>query len=275
MKGLFLLSIALLVVHVCFAQQITVLQKVKDIRLLESNREDVARLLRQEDEFPSSSQEYFSFENENIKISYATGKCSDKEQEWNVPTGVATSITITPKDSLRKESLGIDFSKFRKQLTDPQRKEIYVLYDKTKGIAVGIFGDRVDAIYLFPTSKEYSRLCDNAEIKKYYASKRWTREPVPKNLIIDYNSPANVVGVTLAPLASDPRKFDVVVDAVDPENDILTYNYRVSAGQIIGVGRSVLWDLTEVAPGTYKLTAGVDDGCGICGKYIIRTVVIK
>ena len=277
MKTFSFFIIFLLLTNTCLAQKIPVLEKVKDIRLLHSKREDIVRLLDAESDFPSapSTGGYFSFETANVEISYATGKCSDKDEEWNVPSGVVTSITIIPKDPLRKESLGIDFSKFRKQRTDPQRKEIYVLYDKPAGIAVGIHGDRVDAIYLFPKSQAYSKLCDNPEVTKYYKSKRWTREPIPKNLIIDYNDPANVVGLTLTSLVENPRMFDVLVDAVDPENDILTYNYNVTGGRIIGVGRNVTWDLSEVSAGSYKLIAGVDDGCGICGKTITRTVTIK
>jgi len=61
---------------------------------------------------------------------------------------------------------------------------------------------------------------------------------------------------------------------VDPEGDILTYNYTVSAGRIVGTGANVSWDLAGVPPGTYTVTAGVDDGCGICGKTMSQTVSI-
>ena len=267
----------LIMTNVCLAQQRPVFERAKKIRLLESSREDVIRLLDQENEFPypSTTGEYFSFESEGINVTYATGKCSDKEQEWNVREGVATEIRITPKYPLRKENLGIDFSKFRKQRTDPQRKGIYVLYDKPSGIAVAIHFDRVKSIYLSPSSQKYSRLCDSAEVREYYRNKRWTRKPVPKNAILDYNQPANVHDVMLTPIPGEPRKFDVLVDALDPENDVLIYKYKLTGGRIIGVGLRVVWDLTAATPGTYMITAGVDDGCGICGQYIVKTVVIK
>lgn len=275
-KG-FLLTIFLVMTNVFFAQQRPVFERAKNIRLLESRREDVIKLFDHENKFPYSSTkgEYFSFENEGIDVTYSTGKCSDDYQDWNVREGVATEVKITPKYSLRKEDLGIDLSKFRKQRTDPQRKEIYVLYDKPGGIAVVIHFDHVKAIYLTPTSREYSRLCDNAEVKEYYQNKRWTRKPVPKNLIIDYNLPSHVRSVMLTQIPDEPKKFDVLVDAFDPENDVLTYNYNLTGGRIIGVGHRVVWDLSAVAPGTYKITVGVDDGCGICGQYIVKTVVIK
>jgi hypothetical protein len=63
--------------------------------------------------------------------------------------------------------------------------------------------------------------------------------------------------------------------AVDPENDVLTYQYTVSAGNVIGRGSEVIWDLSNLPRGTYTITAGVDDGCGICGATKTKTVTIK
>ncbi len=68
--------------------------------------------------------------------------------------------------------------------------------------------------------------------------------------------------------------IDVAVRALDPENDVLTYNYTVSGGRIIGSGANVKWDLSMVSPGTYTVTAGVDDGCGICGQTQTKTVTV-
>src|SRR5262249_53147649 len=52
----------------------------------------------------------------------------------------------------------------------------------------------------------------------------------------------------------------------NPDNDVLVYNYTVSGGRIVGQGANVQWDLSGVKTGTYTITAGVDNGCGICGK---------
>ena len=46
----------------------------------------------------------------------------------------------------------------------------------------------------------------------------------------------------------------------------------MSAGRIVGSGASVSWDLGGVAPGSYTVTVGVDDGCGVCGKTMTQTV---
>jgi hypothetical protein len=95
-----------------------------------------------------------------------------------------------------------------------------------------------------------------------------------KDSIIDYNTPANVTGLVLSGIAGDKRKIAVVTTAVDPENDVLTYNYKISGGKIVGRGARVMWDLTEVPSGNYTITAAVDDGCGICGKYITKSVTV-
>jgi hypothetical protein len=73
---------------------------------------------------------------------------------------------------------------------------------------------------------------------------------------------------------SDDMAVNVTTTAVDPENDVLTYNYTVSGGRIIGQGANVSWDLTGAAPGTYTITAGVDDSCGVCGKTQTRTIEV-
>ncbi len=74
---------------------------------------------------------------------------------------------------------------------------------------------------------------------------------------------------------NDSRTVSVATSASDPENDVLTYNYTVSGGRIIGSGANVQWDLTGAQAGTYTITTGVDDGCGVCGKTDTQTVTIK
>jgi len=72
----------------------------------------------------------------------------------------------------------------------------------------------------------------------------------------------------------ESTSVNVATTAVDPEGDILTYNYTVSAGHIVGSGANVSWDLSGVPAGTYTVTAAVDDGCGVCGKTMSQTVAV-
>lgn len=104
----------------------------------------------------------------------------------------------------------------------------------------------------------------------------------------EVNKPANVTALTVSdsevtlPCAAGMRSksggctdnstITVNTTAVDPENDVLTYNYTVSGGRVVGSGASVQWDLSGLQPGSYTITAGVDDGCGLCGQTKTETV---
>ncbi|MGH9946686.1 MAG: hypothetical protein ACRD6X_05745 [Pyrinomonadaceae bacterium] len=70
------------------------------------------------------------------------------------------------------------------------------------------------------------------------------------------------------------KEITVDVEANDLENDVLTYVYTITGGAIIGTGPKVVWSLKGVKTGTYTITVGVDDGCGVCGQTITKTVII-
>ncbi len=72
-----------------------------------------------------------------------------------------------------------------------------------------------------------------------------------------------------------PKTISVATHASDPENDVLTYNYTVSGGRVVGTGANVTWDLSTAQVGTYTITTGVDDGCGICGKTDTKTIRVQ
>lgn len=98
---------------------------------------------------------------------------------------------------------------------------------------------------------------------------------VPRRLDVIECYAAAVTDLTLSfyEVSRDSAKtINVMTDAVDYEGDVLTYRYDVSAGTITGKGQRVDWDLTGVKPGTYTITAAVDDGCGFCGPTKTRTV---
>lgn len=68
--------------------------------------------------------------------------------------------------------------------------------------------------------------------------------------------------------------INVATKAEDAENDVLDYYYVVTGGRIVGSGSNVQWDLNGVLPGTYRITARVDDSCGVCGKTITQAVLV-
>ena len=118
-----------------------------------------------------------------------------------------------------------------------------------------------------------------------FIGKRNPRQEETKNL------PANVTSLTLSDstvtlgcpdgfkakdgqVCAESTSVSVTTVATDPEGDILVYNYTPSAGRIVGEGANVTWDLSGLQPGTYTLTAGVDDGRGLCGQTQTQTVTV-
>ena len=105
------------------------------------------------------------------------------------------------------------------------------------------------------------------------------------------NQPANVDSVSLSDMVitlpcrpgytsksgacNDSKTISVSTKASDPENDVLTYNYTVSGGRIVGTGANVQWDLSSAQVGTYTIVTGVDDGCGVCGKTDTKTIRVE
>lgn len=61
---------------------------------------------------------------------------------------------------------------------------------------------------------------------------------------------------------------------------VILFHYRVNAGKIVGKGATVIWDLTDVPPGTYTITAGVlqerfpNEPLVVLGRTQTRTVEI-
>ena len=43
----------------------------------------------------------------------------------------------------------------------------------------------------------------------------------------------------------------------------------------MGAGSKVVWDLSSVRAGTYTITVGVDDGIGVIGKTVSKTVIVR
>ncbi|MEP6925849.1 MAG: hypothetical protein ABI954_15385, partial [Pyrinomonadaceae bacterium] len=65
---------------------------------------------------------------------------------------------------------------------------------------------------------------------------------------------------------NDNGSVAVTTNATDADGDQLLYQYTVSGGRINGSGANVTWDLSGAQPGTYTISVGVDDGCGVCGQ---------
>jgi hypothetical protein len=74
--------------------------------------------------------------------------------------------------------------------------------------------------------------------------------------------------------SENKQTIDIWTEASAAFTDLFTYNYVISGGKIVGKGAKVVWDLSNAKPGEYLITAGVDDGCGVCGKTQTRKVYV-
>jgi len=278
-----------------FAQSaLPTLEKIKQLKLLESTREDAIKLLNNEYVGYSDSQNFhiseFFAEDANVRVFYSSGNCSDEDEDWNAPEGKVVKIIILPKGRFNIKDIGIEYFNLHKERPYKQYKNRYVYFDKKAGIEIFTISDSVQSISFSPSEKNFSSLCNKPEVKNYYLSKKWLRNPWMKNANIDLNYPADVTNLNLSQteitaicnVETSSQKFSdkelkilISVSAVDPENDVLTYQYSISGGKIIGQGANVVWNLSGVKAGTYTITAVVDDGSGPSGKFMTKTVVVK
>lgn len=264
-----------------------ILKEVRKITLLESNRSDVKRILvGYETTDDGDHHQEFSNEGLNIKVSYSSGTCADDgdsedaSEIWDVAEWKVTRIEITPNEAIGLGAIALDLSKFKKEPRFPDDTDSLVFHDKVLGLAVKTTEDGIETIIFFPSRSKAKSLCGGATAAKgFYVRKGWFSAERPYDYAcILVNQFANVLGLDLDSSEAEANSnstISVVTTAVDPENDVLTYNYKVTGGKIIGTGARVVWDLTGVPAGTYTIMVGVDDGAGIAGKTVTKTVIVK
>ncbi len=80
---------------------------------------------------------------------------------------------------------------------------------------------------------------------------------------------------------SNNKIIKIAVTAAVGEDEF-KHVYTITAGKIIGEGANVEWDLSDVKPGTYVITAGIsqpsvfgEDGWAVFGTTQTRTVTVK
>lgn len=294
MKKIITLIIVILAVNnFTFGQSsLPELDKVKEIKLLESTREDVKKILagyEHDDSDDEDYKQYFSTKNAEIEVTFSSGDCSENSSYWNVSEWVATKIKITPEDTIKNKEF--NFSNFKKETPDEESPEFYNYHDEKSGIVFEIDEDEIQKIILYPPKSKNNFLCSNEKTLQVLSSQKRIVDLIleePGCILVNHF--ANVTNLILSigeitvgcsnsaknkKCINSKTKISVTTEAIDPENDVLTYNYNFSAGKIIGQGANVVWDLSGVKPGIYTITAGVDDGCGICGMTVTKTVVVK
>ncbi len=267
-----------------------VLERVRAVKFFEMDRIDVKQVLYEmtfDGEF--DNRDDFTYGDFDIEAYYSTGECDEDEDEiFEAAHGKAIRIVITSSEDLEVKDLGFDISKLKKEQKYLNNEKSFIYHDKKLGIAVDVDDDEVEEVILFPRISSGTKPCGNDKARDFVKMKSWFgRENLESRVeyacsqaLIAAELPriAFVTNLTLGRdslAASDSRRIDVATISSDPQNEILKYRYIVSGGQVIGSGPNVVWDLTGVPPGTYTLTAAVDDGCGFCGATVTKTVVIK
>jgi hypothetical protein len=67
----------------------------------------------------------------------------------------------------------------------------------------------------------------------------------------------------------------LMAQAGDPDGDVLSYLWGTTGGRVVGSGAEVVYDTTALAPGTYRITATVDDGSDHRAKCASTTITVK
>jgi hypothetical protein len=279
------------------------LDKVKKIKLLDSTREEVKKIFDDDDE--ESDGDYYSTENFRIHLAYSNGDCGEEDSDdgWNVPEGIVVEINVIIEDSDVLKKLKIDLSKlerinkYERDADDEEEEEDpddYVYYDKENGVSYGLDDGEIANIKFTPLEKNAPALCSNEELREFSSTGEWFLNRIKSRPSRGAGGRpfANIAELALSKneitaycitedspkgeICSEDAEIEIAAkgESTDP-TDVLTYNYTVSGGKITGSGTNVTWDLTGVKPGKYTITAGVDNGCGVCGTTKTEVVEIK
>jgi hypothetical protein len=262
---------------------------VRGLKLLASDRELAVNLLSS-DTFSiseSSNRQTFYRVSENVEIAYSTGACVDARSSvrsdwdldsdvWNVPRESIVHIRVELKRALPIDNIGLDLSRFKKQKAYRNREFPFIYFNREDGIALEVWRGRVYSIELLPAENQYPSLCPNEAIINNLV-RRQLRFPEPRHApaCVLYNQPGNVRDVSIDQPNIEKAVFDISVKADDPENDVLTYMYRIEAGKLEGVGAKIVWNLDGEPKGTYEIKIAVDDGVGPKGLWVTRRVQVK
>lgn len=273
------------------------LEIAKEIKLLKSTRSDVKTIMSEFDRDDDGDESYyqeFRSDNAEVIVSYSTGDCSEdagirSQPEWSVPKMTATKIVITFNETTKLKDLGLKLADFKKKLKDEdvEDSERYIYYHEKAGIIMLTDEGEVEKIILHPPKKQIGSLCDNEDNSQILSKKMSFVDSIVNSepVCIFINNPSNVTNLDLRAngvfgcqnekCLDSKKEISVTTTAIDPENDVLTYNYTVTSGKIIGSGYEIIWDLTGVQPGNYMITASSDDGCGVCGQTESRKILVK
>jgi len=109
----------------------------------------------------------------------------------------------------------------------------------------------------------------NGYIGQFFIGRRNARTPPPPpNQAPTVTASASISSITRpcpqgtssTSCTASGSEVQLTANAVDPDNDTLLYTWSVTGGRVTGEGKSVTWDLSGVANGSYTASVEVNDG---------------
>ena len=136
-----------------FAQATETFSRLRDIKLLRVERQEVEALFGSKTTLMGSMWDEYVLSDGRITFHYSPGRCGKENRDgWDVPKGVLTRIFFEPGDDATPESLKIDLTGFRKyEVSDAPGQ---VSYENPKiGLDVGVLASgKVSIIELYPST---------------------------------------------------------------------------------------------------------------------------
>jgi hypothetical protein len=256
------------------------LERARSVKMLTDDREAVQKIFHDFNLNESTeTRDDFSFGNTQVRVLYSTGDCEDSDEAvWDVVADRVVGIKIEEESDFSSKDLRVDLRSLTKEQVFANDEDQFIFHSKSEGIMVRIDGDEVESVEFFPSVKLKAKNCRNDFARDFIAEKSWFGKTKLKDRKVISCYHADVTDLSLSHneiSGTNAMPIDISTSVGNPNNDILTYNYTVTGGRIVGTGAKVKWDLSGVRSGTYTITAGVDDGCGLCGATVTKTVVVR
>lgn len=259
-----------------------VISRAQKISLLRSSRSEVRDLFWDYDQDildTSGGSDTFSKDDVSVTVYYSSGGCSEYDDIWDIHEGVAIKIEVSTEEPQPAKAFGLSMSTLEKERAYSDAPKSLVFFSKDKSLAIEMDDEKVQKIILLPSKTTKHHLCDTDAAARFSAKnwfgdskltdrRRSNEDLAPAILSVELNS-------TVLPVFASNKDVRVAVSASYHDDDVITYIYNVSGGKIIGKGPNVTWRLDGLPRGTYTITVGVDDGCGVCGKTNTQTVTIN
>jgi hypothetical protein len=180
--------------------------KVRQIKLLQSTRDDVKRILHGYEATDDKDHfQEFSKGDLTIEVTYSSGTCTEDSDEedaseiWSVKEWTVTRVEISPSEQITLRDAGLNLSNFKKEPRYPETTDSFVFHNKSAGFAVKTYDNEVKQLIFFPPRASSNKLCRNTtSAKGFYTRKGWFSLADPYDYPGCINYPADVTELNLS-----------------------------------------------------------------------------